>query len=258
MKTFHVVSISIGTGVFLLALAALLVVAFALTALELHPKSRTSTLPATGALGEIEHQLNDLKYGPVNSQATKEVKNGLFDRIRQNRQSRNSRGCGAPVVSQSYCSPTVSYSHVQPAATCYASYPTQTRIVERSDCNYSYVTSNPIVGQTVVTQSAGLDPEMPAIGPVAANAKNDDCLPCRKSNRNALKTGSFICSNCRASRIGQWHTEWKSDGTPVTFLCERCYSFMTPEQRERSYNGYLARQSKSVGIAGLLHQEIGQ
>lgn len=242
MKTFHVISVTVGTGLLLCFLTVASVAVLAAAVLSVHQKPSPSPMlrPQTGSMGEIESQLNELKFGPVNTNATKEVKNGLFDRIRANRQS---RVCASPASQQSVC---VSKSTVcQPQ-------PQSVRIVDPSDCGYSYAVANPVVGQVVVPQSTGL--EMPATGPVGFPR---DCIEC-KLPRNAIKTGSFVCSNCRKSQVGEWHTEWKSDGTPVTFLCEHCYSNMTTEQREKAYIGYLSRQSKSVGIAGLLHQELGK
>jgi hypothetical protein len=246
MKTFHVVSVSIGTALLLFFLTAFMVGALVLTMLSVHQKpsmSAPTLKPQNGALGEIEHQLNDLKFGPVNTNATKEVKNGwLIDRIRANRQS---RVCASSVSRQAVCvsPPTVYYPQTQ-----------SIRVVDSSDCNYPHIVANPVVNQTIVTQPSGL--EMPAALPIHP-LEVKDCAACT-SSKDAIKTGAFICSNCRKSQVGEWHTEWKSDGTPITFLCEHCYSLMSPEQREKAYIGYLSRQSKSSGIAGLLHQEIGQ
>lgn len=250
MKQFHVVSVSIGTGLLLCMLTGFVVLGAAIVIVDAHSKTAPTSIPSfkpqNGSLGEIEHQLNELKFGPVNTNATKEVKNGwLLDRIRSNRQSRVSlhQVCSSPVNSQSVClSQSVS----------------SVRIVDPTDCNYSYIVANPVAGQTILTQSTGF--EMPKASPIhpLEESSAKDCETCTHSARNAVKTGAFICSNCRKPRVGEWHTEWKSDGTPVTFLCEHCHSIMSPEQREKAYIGYLARQSKSVGISGLLHQEMGQ
>ncbi len=245
MKTFHVISVTVGTGLLLCFLTVASVAVLAAAVLSVHQKPSPSPMlrPQTGSLGEIESQLNELKFGPVNTNATKEVKNGLFDRFRANRQS---RVCASPASQQSVC---VSHSTVcQPQ-------PQSIRIADPADCGYSYVVANPVAGQVIVTQPTGL--EMPSANPAQPVQTEKDCVAC-KSPRESVKTGSFICSNCRKSQVGEWHTEWKSDGTPVTFLCERCHLIMTPEQREKAYIGYLSRQSKSAGIAGLLHQEIGQ
>lgn len=241
MKTFHVVSVTIGTGLLLCFLTAFMVGAFVLTVVSVHQKpAPTPTFrPQHGTLGEIEHQLNDMKFGPVNIDATKEVKNGwILDRIRANRQS---RVCASPASQSAVCQPQNQ----------------SIRVVDPTDCNYSYVVANPVLGQTIVTQSTGI--EMPAAAPIHPLEESlmKDCVTCKQS-KNSVKTGSFICSNCRKSQVAEWHTEWKSDGTPVTFLCEHCHSIMSLEQREKAYIGYLSRQSKSVGIAGLLHQELGQ
>ena len=251
MKQFHVVSVSIGTGLLLCMLTGFVVLGASIVIIDAHSKTAPVSVPSfrpqNGSLGEIEHQLNDLKFGPVNTNATKEVKNGwLIDRIRSNRQSRVSsrQVCSSPVNSQSVCVSKQTVSSV--------------RIVDPTDCSYSYVVANPVAGQTIVAQSTGV--EMPSASPIhpLEEFSLKDCATCKQSARNAVKTGSFICSNCRKSQVGEWHTEWKSDGTPVTFLCENCYSSMSSEQREKAYIGYLARQSKSAGISGLLHQEMGQ
>ena len=253
MRQFHVISVSIGTGILFCMLTGFVALAIAAAIIDSHSNDKCSPevfRPRTGAMGEIENQMNDLMYGPVNSNATREVKNGLFDRIRANRQARVCQP-----VTQPTCLPNQSVvRYSTPVETVQPSY----RIVDPSDCTYSYTISNPVVGQSIVTQTAGI--EMPSVVPVnpLEHLAPNDCLTCERSTRNAFKTGSFICSNCRQSQVGGWHTDWKEDGTPVTFLCERCYSLMSPEQRERAYKGYMARQSRTAGISGLLHQEIGQ
>ena len=247
MKQFHVISVSVGTGILLCMLTAFVVLGSAIVIMDAHSKTSPSLVtpkfkPQNGALGEIEQQINDLKFGPVNTNATKEVKTGwLMDRIRENRQSRVSR--------QSVC--------VAQATACQPQSVSSVRVVDPTDCNFSHIVSNPVASQTIVVQPTGI--EMPSTTPIHPLEVSSpaDCATC-KLPRNAVKTGSFICSNCRKSQVGAWHTEWKSDGTPVTFLCEQCHSLMSPEQREKAYIGYLSRQSKSAGIAGLLHQEIGQ
>ena len=253
MRQFNVISVSIGTGILFCMLTLFVVLAIAAAIVDSHSNDKCDPevfRPRTGATGEIEHQMNDLMYGPVNSNATQEVKNGLFDRIRANRQVRVCK----PVAQQS-CAPNqsaISYSNaiqnVQP------SY----RVVDPSDCTSSHTISNPVVGPSIVTQTTGI--EMPSVVPInpLQHSAPKDCPTCKSPKQDAVKTGSFICSNCRKSQVGGWHTDWKEDGTPVTFLCERCYSLMSPEQREKAYKGYMARQSKTTGISGLLHQEIGQ
>jgi hypothetical protein len=259
MRQFHVISVSIGTGILFCMLTIFIVLGIAAAIVESHSNDRCNPEefhPNTGAMGEIEHQMNDFMYGPVNSNATREVKNGLFGRIRANRQARICQ----PVSQQTNCLPTqhmpsqcdVAYS--KPIQAAQPSY----RVVDPSDCTYSYAIANPVVGQTIDTQPTGI--EMPSVVPVnpLEHLAPNDCPNCKSPKRETVKTGSFICSNCRQSQVGGWHTDWKEDGTPITFLCERCYSLMSPEHRERAYKGYIARQSKTAGISGLLHQEIGQ
>ncbi len=253
MRQFHVISVSIGTGILFCMLTLFGVLAIAAAIVGSHSDDKCSPEvfhPRTGAMGEIEHQMNDLMYGPVNSNATREVKNGLFDRWRANRQARVGQSVAQPI-----CLPTqYEVTHSKPLQIIQPNY----RVVDPSDCTYSYTIANPVVGQTIVSPTTGI--EMPSVVPVdpLEHLPSNDCATCKKSSHNSVKTGSFICSNCRQSQVGGWHTDWKEDGTPITFLCERCYLLMSPEQRERAYKGYLARQSKSAGISGQLHQEIGQ
>jgi hypothetical protein len=230
MKTFHVISVTLGTGLLLCFLTFCLAGAFVFSVMNVHVKPTAPFAPRTGAVEQvIETQLNELKYGPVNTAATKEVKNGLplFDRIRANRQAR------------------VCVSHASHQAGCVAS-------------PVVYYPQAVVAVSPVVVPVMGI--EMPAVTPDPIPAKPSECVDgkCPVKQSEAVKTGSFICSNCRKSQVGEWHTEWKSDGTPVTFLCERCHSFMSTDQREKAYIGYLSRQSKTAGIAGLLHQELGQ
>jgi hypothetical protein len=87
-----VISVSIGTGILLVGLVLLICASIAVAAVG--TKSPSKPLldvyrPKTGMAGEVERSINDLKYGPVNLDAAKEIKNGgLFSRIRDRRQSR--------------------------------------------------------------------------------------------------------------------------------------------------------------------------
>lgn len=229
-----VVSVSLGTAFLLFVLTVVVVLGTAVATVGVHSQTTQAPSvfrPKTGVIGEIEQQINDLKYGPVNVSATKEVKNGLFDRIRANRQSR-------------LCQPAQqACSLVQPQAICYS---------QPISPSYSYTTANPIV-----TQSTGFD-EMPITAPINPLLGSvGDCPSCDKS-RAAVKTGTFICSNCRQSQVGNWHTDWNADGTPTTFLCKRCHAVMSPDQRERAFTAYQARQFSKLSHSGLLHQELGQ
>lgn len=245
-KTAVVLSVSLGTALLMLVLTCVVVVGIALSAVGVH--ARTSAKPdvfrpRTGVIGELEHELNDLQYGPVNASATREVKNGLFDRIRANRQSRCApQERAASVINQ--CPPC------SPMQTAY-SFPLFQPDVNRSQGHQSTTSS----AGAIVSQFG----EYPIATPInqIETATTKDCPSC-KTSRNAVKTGSFICSNCRRSQVGNWHTDWNADGTPVTFLCESCHSIMTPEQRQRAFTAYHARQSSKTGPTGLIHQEIGE
>lgn len=227
MKTSVVVSVSLGTAFLLAALASFIVAGVAFVTIGIHQPavSRDVYKPKTGAIGDIGKQINDLKYGPVNLEASKEVKNGLFSRLRARRTSSSQ--------------PTVQ--------TC-----------QGGSCSTVTYASPVIVETKTITRT--VEPEQPYVTPInpLENLDASDCPSgtCRKSPRSEVKTGAFICSNCRKSQVGDWHTDWRPDGTPVTFLCESCYQRMTPDQRAKAYQGYTARQSKKVGPIGLLHQEI--
>jgi len=256
MQKHYVISLSIGTALLACAMTFSVVGAILYATVTAHSKipSPDAFRPRVGASEVIESHLNDLKYGEVNVNATKEVKNGLplFDRIRANRQS---RVC-APVVQQ-YCPPCPTVVVTNNTPYSLQAQPTY-RVVDPTDCTYSYVVSNPVPNQVIITQPTGI--EMPAILPAKVQDEASPCPDgkCKPKQAEAVKTGSFICTNCRKSQVGEWHTEWKSDGTPTTFLCKSCFAIMSPEQRERAYIGYLSRQSKTVGTAGLLHQELSQ
>jgi hypothetical protein len=236
MKQFHVISLSIGTCLLLIAMSVFVVAGFVFATLNVHPQPRPDVFrPKGGVIGEVESTINELKYGPVNVQALKETKNGLFSRIRARRQATQvCQPCTQSTQTITYSYPAVSY------ATPVVSYSTE-----------RYLPTS------VPTERVAVGVEMPAIAnPVEIDAS--DCATCKKDPRSELKTGSFLCSNCRKSNVGSWHTEWTSEGTPVTFLCESCWQRLNEEQRQKAYKGYIARQSKSVGVQGLLHQELGQ
>ena len=242
MKQFHVISLSIGTCLLLAAMSVFIVAGFVIVTLKVHPSKPNNVdvfRPKTGVVGEIEHTINELKYGPVNVQATKEVKNGLFDRIRARRQAAQvCRPCTQPTQTTVYSYPVVSYS--QPIA--------------------QYRTESVVSTSVVVKPVGPVGYEMPAVSPVnpIEAAQNNECTTCKKDPRSEIKTGSFLCSNCRQSQVGAWHTEWNEDGTPTTFLCESCWQKLDDAQRRKAHQAYIARQSKSAGVPGLLHQEISQ
>jgi len=220
------VSLSIGTVVFVFMMVALIVVT-AFLVMPLHvSKPVPYSLPRRSDIGELEKVLNELKYGPVNMDAAREEKHGLFDRLRARRQ-------------QARCVPTQA-------------------AIEPSDCNYY----RPVVTREVVTIAAPAPPpavvEYPIANPLAVVVEQPvDCADCKVvSARDEPKTGAFACSNCRNSQITDWHTEWKEDGTPVTFLCVACYRAMTPSQRLSAFNAYRIRQIKSAG--SMICQETAQ
>ncbi len=276
-RTTIVVSLSVGTAfLFALAITVLSVAIVAgghasnpLVPFNLWsravPKPPTFT-PKAGAIGELNRLKNDIQYGPVNLDAAKQIKNGLFDRIRANRQARQAGPCNQQTVTRS-----VSEGPKPIAVTTACHFPAY-QIIDPSDCNASQILADSRArGVTLLTQSIGVPQsigvEMPSVVPLAqlmADRPSDrpvtpsNCTTCKADPRNAVKTGCFICSNCRRSQVGDWHTEWNEAGQPITFLCEKCFTLMTPDQRETAYRGYLARQSKSVGITGLMHQELSK
>lgn len=180
---------------------------------------------SAGVKGAIERFENEIKYGPVNYEAAKQVKGGLplFDRIRANRQARSQ----PQQCTQACYQPTPTYSYV---------VQTQTAIVQTPSIEYPSTQATPAA--------------IPLDG-----CKDGSCKPRTVVAGEASKTGAFICSNCRKPKIADWHTDWKEDGTPETYLCKSCYLFMTPEQRKSALVSYQARQVQSAGVAGLLHPE---
>lgn len=235
MKQFHVISLSVGTCLLLVAMSIFVVAGFVFATLNVHPQPRPDVFrPKGGVVGEIESTINEMKYGPVNVQALKETKNGLFSRIRSRRQATQvCQPCPQTTQTITYRYPAISYT------TPVVVYPTERYLP----------TSVPV-------ERVAVGVEMPSVNPV--EVESSDCATCKKDPRRELKTGSFLCSNCRKSNVGSWHTEWNADGTPVTYLCESCWQKMNEEQRTKAYKGYIARQSKSAGVPGLLHQEISQ
>lgn len=244
MKHYHVVGLTAGTAILFCAMTACVVGAIVFSTVEVHSKVRPSLdtfkPKAPGALREIESQILEHTLGPVNLEAAKEVKNGLFDRMRARRQA--TQACQQPAQ----CT-------VQPQTASY-SYP----VVSYAQPKRVDVVSSVPVGSIVVTQTTGI--EMPIsrpINPLELEAAKD-CATCKKDPRSSVKTGAFICSNCRQSQVGEWHTDWNEDGTPVTFLCKRCHALMTPQQKDKLLSAYKARQLGKTGNTGLLHQEIGE
>ncbi len=261
MSRAIVVSVSIGTGLLIVCMVVMLCLAIGATVC-IHSNEPTVApaifRPKFGAIGDAERSINDLKYGPVNLDAAKEVKNGLFARIRDNRQART---CAS--VQRQVFVPVqrIACARIQ-----------TTRVIDPTDCNFSYSIAQP---QPYVIQATGIESpstatrEYPAVNPL--ESETGDCPRCRphvevekllrkkESPRSENKTGSFICSNCKKPHVGEeWHTDWSEAGTPITFLCESCYSRMSSQQRIAAYQAYAARQTSKNGRTALLHQEIGE
>ena len=257
MSRAIVVSVSVGTGLLIVCMVLMLCLAIGATFCVQGTENNVAPAifrPKSGAIGDSERSINELKYGPVNLDAAKEVKNGLLARLRDNRQVRT---C-ASVQRQVYV-------------------PVQQQVIARvqqSVCvpiqTYSIAQSQPYVIHATGIQTPSTPPkEYPAVNHLESDAS--DCPTCRphveidkllrkrESPRSENKTGSFICSNCKKPHVGEdWHTDWSADGTPITFLCESCYSRMTSHQRIAAYQAYAARQTLKNGKTALLHQEIGE
>jgi hypothetical protein len=251
-----VVGFSLGTSLLLLGLAACVCGALLIHIGdgEYTPKTVSPALPLPELRSQIRKELNELQYGPVNTDARKEVKNGLFDRIRARR-----------VASQS---PTVQRTSnpccQSPSAI--VSYP-QCTIVETTDCNAAYSTALPVwteihqgsISYVPTSSIVTTGREYPAINPLEVES-----LPCdtcvnqtNRDPRKEAKTGGFVCSHCKRTKVGsQWHTDWAEDGTPITFLCEECYRKMTPNQRLVAYKAYAQRQA--IKGHSPLQQELGE
>jgi hypothetical protein len=241
-----VVCLSVGSSLLVLLATGIVSTAILLSGCNLNPQPDSQMIrpfqPKTGVMGELNRLKNEIDLGPVNLDAAKEVKNGgLFARIRANRQARQQ--CQPCQTSQT----VVSACQFQNAPI----------VVDPSDCNYSQTLATTSV-QSIVLQSTGVEMQSVVPPKEIEKAFAKDCVTCKTTPRTELKTGSFICSNCRKSQVGNWHTEWNDAGQPITFLCETCFHAMSPEQRDKAYRGYIARQTKTVGQIGLLHPELGQ
>lgn len=248
-----VLSVSAGTGLLAIVMCIGISVAIVLSGCESHASYDPSQpfIPSTGMIGEMKRQANDVKYGPVNHEAAEEIKDGLFDRIRQRRAARQGQAC----------------THVQRVqqAACPPGY--QTVPVCRPIESTTFVTSTSVAStQTRVN-------EYPKVSPLT----KPDCASGRCSNpdpdiaklfsadqsqanrRSEMKTGAFRCSQCGNPSVGdEWHTDWTADGTPITFLCESCYGRMSPDQRVAAYQRYAGRQLSKSGQVGLLHPETSR
>lgn len=61
------------------------------------------------------------------------------------------------------------------------------------------------------------------------------------------RTGAFQCERCKRPTVGdQWQEVWSDDGTPLTFMCRRCWEETNVEQRVAVLENYLKRS----GITG--------
>ena len=200
---------------------------------------------STGELrSQIRKEMNDLQYGPVNKDATKEVKNGLFDRLRARRNAAPATVASCPpctVVSSTDC--TAAYSTALPVWS----------VIQNGTVSYV-----PVQSVTSTVSSVPSQPEYPAINPLEVESlPASSCTTCKQDPRKEVKTGGFVCSHCKQTKVGsQWHTDWAEDGTPITFLCEDCYRKMTPNQRLTAYKAYAQRQA--IKGHSPLQQELGE
>lgn len=275
-KNVLVVGVSLGTGLLLLLCTAILTFALVLTHINAGSASGSKNpswigpgrMPKTSA-GDFEsiEAYENWKYGPLNKDAQKEEKNGLFDRIRANRQSRMMRNTNV----QSSCCAPVQSTHV---------------VMDRTDCNYSYQVV-PVVMQPVAqpvtrpAQPVVLPAEYPMFepsgqvtpppSPIMTPTQTPSCpdgscrpepmalfdQPVSYDRKSELKTGSYVCSSCRRARVGaQWHTDWTPDGKPVTYLCTDCNERLDVLQKANVYDRYVAKQTKTLGAIGTYHPEI--
>jgi hypothetical protein len=271
-KNVLVVGVSLGTGLLLLLCTAILTFALVLTHINAGSASGSKNpswigpgrLPKTSA-GDFEsiEAYENWKYGPVNKDAQKEEKNGLFDRIRANRQSRMMRNNNV----QSSCCVPVQAIPVQ-------AYTVQTQGVamDCTDCNYSYQVAQPVVLPAEYPMFEPSGPNGPPPSPIMTPTQtpgpcpDGSCRPAPMSlfdepvsydHKSELKTGSYVCSSCRRARVGnQWHTDWTPDGKPVTYLCTDCNERLNANQKNAVYDRYVARQTKTLGAIGTYHPEI--
>jgi hypothetical protein len=240
MKSVVVVSLSVATSLFILFMTLMVVGAIMLVhfADTTPPANPDVFEPKTGMLGELKRQKNEINYGPVNLQAAKEEKDGLFANIRARRQARQQA---------SQCQP-------QQVQTVYS--------VPQSVC-----ATPQIIIPSEVTQIATPAIEYPQAKPQQPQAEPPFCpdgscdqqkpIERKTTPRTEIKTGDFVCSNCRKPVIGDdWHTDWNEDGSPTTFLCKTCNAKLDEDTKAKIYVAYNARQAKLKG--GTLHQEIAK
>jgi hypothetical protein len=261
MSRVVVVSVSIGTGLLLVCLVVLLCLSIGAAVYFPQDPSHTASDAfklKTGVANEAERSINDLKYGPVNLDAAKEVKNGLFDRLFQRRCS------NTPVpVSSSDCEVPTAYTEI---GSVVDSIPII--ISHQTDAVYIEPPSTPL-STTTPNVSRETPFEYPPIATPGSESTN--CPSCRpvpelnklfrkkESTRSESKTGAFICSHCKNPRVGEeWHTDWAEDGTPITFLCKSCYGRLNPSQRVAAYQAYVSRQMLHNGPQALFHQEVSE
>lgn len=241
MEKTTTIALSIGTAILAFCLTCVLAAAIVVAGSISHQVHTPSKIfePRAGAMGELSRMKNDIEYGPVNLQAAKETKDGLFANIRARRAAR----C-APTTTR--CEPIQVVQarpvYTQPSAVTFP-------VVE---------IVSPTLNVPLVEYPAAAPP--PKLAP-PANCPDGKCplvKPTGKTSaRMEAKTGAFVCSNCRKPCVGdEWHTDWNADGTPTTFLCRRCNAAMDESQKVAAFERYEARQAKYVN--GTLHQEISQ
>lgn len=221
--TRQAVVVSFSVGSMFLLLACSLIIGGAFLA---QPGCEPNAIMHPPRLGPshsvIKEAIDELKYGPVNRDKQNEIKDGFLDRLRARRQAR-------------LCPPQVerpqTYANVPNVCTV-VNGPTEVSRVYPPRAIEPTPGPSPPVQYPAVSVDSLLLPT------------NSDCPSCARGTD--VKTGAFVCSHCGKPCVGdEWHTDWQADGTPLTFLCERCYRALSPDQRQAVFERYLKSQSAS-------------
>lgn len=146
-KKFVVVGVSLGTGVLLTAFCLAICLSYVFTSHS--PVSVPVPAPNFPTQGSISSkEINDLKYGPVNLNAAKEVKEGIFSRLRARRIAACQPGTNAN------CSP-VTYE-TRPIAVPVAPPASRPSTCPDGSCDAPYVT--PVPSTNVPLPSGSINP----------------------------------------------------------------------------------------------------
>lgn len=162
-KRFVIVSLSLGTATLLTLCCFGLCLSLLFNHRPAEPVADVPFVPHRGEVGQKE--ANELKYGPVNLDAAKEVKNGIIARIRARRAAACDPTYSTPCNPVTYATTPIAPLSYPPSYLPQPSQPVQPTLPScpDGDCNQGYM---PLPSSTDTPDVGSLETEIEAVPPV--------------------------------------------------------------------------------------------